>query len=148
MEKPKTAEDKLPDAVAAGSLSRDWVQFIKFGLVGVLNTAVDFAVYTLLFWVGVPYLLAQCVSFAAGTANSYVLNRAWTFQAKGPQGASGQLARHVTWNVIVLLLSLGLLYLFSDGLGLHPLVAKVAVTVVSTIVNFVGSKLWVFREGS
>jgi len=148
MEKADSAPSVKPlDGSAAAQPSRDLVQFVKFGLVGVLNTAVDFTVYTLLYWAGIPYLLAQCVSFAAGTANSYVLNRMWTFQARGQQGAAGQLGRHILWNVIVLLLSLGLLYLFSDGLGMHPMPAKVVVTIIATVVNFVGSKLWVFRKG-
>ena len=53
---------------------------VKFALVGVVNTAVDVG----LFWVlqavlGVPYLIANVISYSAGTLNSFVLNKVWTF---------------------------------------------------------------------
>src|SRR5664279_1325598 len=56
------------------------VQFIKFGIVGISNTLLTFAVYTLLLKVfGVWYLLASAIGFIAGATNGFLLNRKWTF---------------------------------------------------------------------
>ena len=47
----------------------------KFGLVGVLNTLIDIALFWLLYSVfGVPYLVANVLSFGAGMLNSFVMN--------------------------------------------------------------------------
>lgn len=135
--------------------SQGLIQFIKFGLVGVMNTAVDFLVYALLTWIGMQYLVAQVFSYSAGTVNSYVVNKLWTFGGKGNGGTEnrkavtvdkGEFARFVLVNIGTLLLSIALLYVLKTGLGFHPLIAKIGVTAVTVVVNYIGSKLWVFRS--
>lgn len=135
---------------------QELVRFVKFGLVGVMNTAVDFAVFTLVSLAGVHYLAAQVVSYAAGTANSYVVNKFWTFKStnsgagatadKSVSRGAGEFFRFVLLNVGTLLLSLVCLYGLKTGLGLHELLAKLLVTGVTVVVNYVGSKLWVFHR--
>ena len=66
---------------------KSFIQLIKFALVGVLNTLVDFLVYTLLvlvfgisennvFMIGLFTLIA----YACGVLNSFILNTRWTFR--------------------------------------------------------------------
>lgn len=119
-------------------------QFIKFNLVGLLNTALDFALFALLTWLGVYYILAQCISYGVGMLNSYALNKYWTFAQKGRLEPK-QVIRFTVLNLGSLLLSLVLLALFRDQLELKLLLAKLLATVATTLVNFAGSKLWVFR---
>ena len=65
-------------------------QFLKFGLVGVLNTGVQYVVFVGLFrLLGVPMLLASGIGYCAGIVNSYFLNRIWTFQVRSRRGACG-----------------------------------------------------------
>lgn len=132
--------------------------FIRFNLVGILNTLVDFVAFTLLIAIGLSNTLSQCLSYSAGIANSYVLNRRWTFAADSssqPDASAhsarravdlGQLGRFLTVNLITLGLSLLLLHLFNGVWGLHVLVAKAIALVFTTMVNFAGSKLWVFAK--
>ena len=58
-------------------------QFVKVGLVGVLNTAVSFALFNL-FLIGFDWssVLSVTVAFAITTFLSYVLNRKWTFELR------------------------------------------------------------------
>lgn len=56
----------------------------RFAIVGVGNTLVDLAVFTLLAqFLEVNVYLAQVLGYSAGTLNSYILNRSWTFRAGG-----------------------------------------------------------------
>ena len=58
-------------------------KFIKFGITGVMNTLVDFVVYSLLtFGLSVNLYLAQVVGYSCGMVNSYVVDRRWTFRSK------------------------------------------------------------------
>lgn len=123
------------------------VQFIKFNLVGVLNTLVDFALFTLLIYVGMHYLAAQCIAYAGGVTNSYLCNKKWTF-SNGSRTTAAQIARFAAVNGVSFALSLVLLYLLGERFGVHPLAAKVGVTAITMIVNFTGTKLWVFRNES
>lgn len=67
----------------AGSAVRALPRVVRFGAVGVVNTAIDFttfaALYHLLHW---PLLAANAVGFALAVANSYTMNKAWTFRDK------------------------------------------------------------------
>src|SRR5260370_37896943 len=72
------------------------IQFVKFGIVGISNTLLTFAVYTLLLKVfGVWYLAASAIGFGVGTVNSFLLNRRWTFR-----GHVGDALTPVRWTVV------------------------------------------------
>ena len=58
-------------------------KFIKFGTVGVLNTMVDWGVFFLLAsLLSVNGYFSQFMAYVVATANSYILNRTWTFKSK------------------------------------------------------------------
>jgi putative flippase GtrA len=120
-------------------------QFIKFNLVGLVNTALDFLIFYLLVWLGVFYIAAQCMSYCIGMLNSYLLNKYWTFAQKG-RVQPKQAVRFIVLNLCTLLLSLGLLALFADRLHRSLWLAKLLATGITTVFNYVGNKLWVFQE--
>src|SRR6201999_493942 len=81
------------------------VQFVKFGIVGVSNTVLAFAIYTVLLKVfGVWYLAASAIGFVLGAVNGFLLNRRWTFA-----GHVGDSLTPVRWAVVQ-----------SGGGGVHP----------------------------
>ena len=62
-------------------------QVWKFGLVGFINTGVDFLVTNLLFWFFKPksmfgLMLISIFAICAAAVNSYILNKFWTFNKK------------------------------------------------------------------
>jgi putative flippase GtrA len=121
----------------------NFIQFMKFNIVGVLNTAIDFCVFTLLTFLLVNSLLAQAISYGCGMVNSYFLNRNWTF-AKRNEADMWQAARFVTVNLTALGISMAVLYLMNTVLLVNVFASKLAATVFSIAVNFLGNKFWVF----
>ncbi|MDQ0196672.1 GtrA family protein [Paenibacillus wynnii] len=130
------------------SLRAGVVQFLKFNAVGVLNTLVDFAIFTLLHSIGMVYGVAQVISYSAGTANSFILNKKVTFRDRDRNSTDGfdrkQLLRFILLNLVVLGISLLLMNLLTDKFGVQVLMAKVMVTFVTVVINFFGSRKWVF----
>lgn len=118
-------------------------EFVKFALVGVLNTGVDVAIFFILTHFDVPYPLAQIISYTCGAANSYLLNKLWTFRACGLSYA--EMVRFTVVNLASLAISLLCLHLFHDIMGLSLAAAKGGATVCALGANFLGNKLWVFR---
>jgi putative flippase GtrA len=57
-------------------------QFARFLAVGVGNTFLSFVIYGALLALGVWYVVAAPLAFAAGAVNGYVFNRRWTFSAR------------------------------------------------------------------
>jgi putative flippase GtrA len=120
------------------------LQFVKFGVVGVSNTLIFFLVYTLLLKVfGVWYVAASGIGFAVGAVNGFLWNRAWTFK-----GHVGDALTPVRWFVVQtsgLLVNLGLVYLFVDGLGLGELEGQAVTIVIVTVLTFLANRAWTFK---
>jgi putative flippase GtrA len=89
-------------------------RLLKFGLVGVLNTAIDFSLFTFLFYIaGWPLLLANTTGYLAGLVNSYLLNRYWTFRDLSGPTTLGQTALYAAMNLIGLALGNVTVYLLA-----------------------------------
>jgi putative flippase GtrA len=128
--------------------SAGFIQFLKFNAVGLLNTLIDFAVFTLLHSLGMINTPAQIISYSAGTANSFFWNKKVTFRDRDRGNKEGfdrmQLVRFIVLNLVVLGISVLLIHILTDSLGIQVLIAKVLVTFVTVIINFFGSRKWVF----
>jgi putative flippase GtrA len=120
------------------------LQFVKFGIVGISNTLITFAVYTLLLKVfDVWYLAASAIGFVLGAINGFLLNRAWTFR-----GAVGDSLTPVRWLVVQscgLALNEGLLYAWVDGLKTDKLLGQALAQVIVTVGTFFANRAWTFR---
>lgn len=119
--------------------------FIKFNVVGIMNTAVDFGVFMILNrYLGLIYAVSQVISYSCGMVNSYFLNKFWTFQKR-----EGFTAIEVTKFILVNLCSLGVsllvLYILQSKWSWEVLPSKVLATGFSVGVNFLGNKFWVFE---
>ena len=122
-----------------------FVQAVKFGLVGVINTLVDYLSYTLLLFIpffAENYVLAQIIGYSLGLCNSLVLNKRWTFAQREPM-TRRQLACFLAGNLAA---STGILVLTQERMQMNRYIGKAISVVGSMAVNFVGSKLLVFRE--
>jgi len=121
-------------------------QFLKFGLVGGLNTGIQYGVWWLLFrLLGVPMLVASGLGYTAGIVNSYFLNRSWTFKAAGNRNA-GEFGKFVVVNLVAMGMNLLALKFLVDGARLKPEIAQVLAIGASLVVNFAGNRIWTFRE--
>jgi putative flippase GtrA len=123
------------------------VQFIKFGIVGISNTLLTFAVYTLLLKVfGVWYLAASAIGFIAGATNGFIFNRKWTFADH-----VGDSLTPVRWAIVQgggLAINELLLYLFVDSAHLDKLLAQAFATAFVTVSTFFVNRAWTFRTAS
>jgi putative flippase GtrA len=119
------------------------IKMVKYAIVGGLNTGVDFAIFCLLVYgAGLGSIGAQTISFLAGMANSYLLNRYWTFQVKGKRSMT-ELTRFILINVLSFAVATAVL-LGLEQWGTESALAKIASIVFSLAVNYAGYRLWVF----
>jgi len=121
---------------------------IRFIMVGFLNTAVDFAVFSVLLnWLGLNYLLCQVAGYSMGILNSFIFNKIWTFENQSERShIQLQLTKFIIVNVGTLIASLIGLTILSDYNQLNLYLAKVLVTGVTLIINYVSYAYWVFPE--
>ena len=121
-----------------------WLPTELFGAIGyqgvvhyVLRSAKDFS-----------YMEANVISWICAVAFAYVTNKLLVFSSKSWDAKTvwPELAAFVGGRVATLLVELGLLFVFVTLLGMRKMIAKLIVGVVVVILNYVISKLFVFRE--
>ncbi|MGD0753155.1 MAG: GtrA family protein [Anaerolineales bacterium] len=123
------------------------VQAVKFGAVGILNTAIDLGLYFVLTrWLGLGALpiLAKSISYSAGILNSFLWNKFWTFQSRA--GTWATLFPFILTNLVGLGINTGMLQLCLKTLHLPELVALGLATLTTLFWNFVISKFVIFKE--
>jgi putative flippase GtrA len=121
-------------------------QITRFVLVGGLSAIVDYGTYQGFLALGVWVHLAKALSFVLGTTCAYLLNRRWTFNAKGGTGSALKFTMLYTVtffvNIGVNALMLSILNDFSG----EKSVAWVIAQGTATVINFVMLRLVVFRN--
>lgn len=133
-------------------LYEKYKSIIKFGIVGCINTGVDFAVFSVLLgFLGVDKLLAQVGGYSMGVINSFVLNKLWTFNEKTEEAdkskdsTAAQLVKFVFTNVVSLGISLEGLNILSNKFHMNAYAAKIIITLFLQVFNYVVYKLFIFK---
>jgi putative flippase GtrA len=124
----------------------NWLQLVRFGLVGGVGFVVNLAVYALfVHGVGVEYRLASVFAWLVAVANNFILNRHWTFDARG-DAAHTQALRFLLVSLAAEIVSLVLLTVLVQDGGLSKVPAQALAVGASMPLNFLGNKLWSFRS--
>ena len=121
-------------------------QVVRYGLVGLLVLALDYAVFAgLLALLPGQHLAANITGKLAGAAVGFVLHKYVTFAGSQADETGLQALSYGLLLGFNLLLSTTLLWLFVDQLLLNAYGARLFVDAVVIGVSFLGAKLWVYR---
>jgi putative flippase GtrA len=121
-------------------------QFVLFSAVGVLNTLIHYGVFfVLLNGLGIHYLVSSAAGYCCGLINSYLLNRRYTFHMSHRLNAS-EFVKFVIVNIVALSVNLIMMKVFVDVWGIRPEVSQLLAIIGSLAANFIGNKLWTFKE--
>lgn len=129
-------------------LSRLYQRFrnlILYGIIGSFTSALDFAVFTLLSkYIGIHYIIANCISVLVGITTSFALNRSINFKVKDKTGKRFLIFLMV--GLCGLLLSNVILYVGIDMLSGDELIVKLASIVLVVGFQFILNKFITFKE--
>jgi putative flippase GtrA len=119
-------------------------QFIKFAIIGVSNTVLDFIIFSGLHWLGLNYLVANVISFSTAVLNSYYWNRRWTFRSQNTNWRA-EMVKFIAVSIIGLVGNEAILWTLVSRGSWTPVMGKIAATAVVLIWNFIANRLWTFR---
>jgi putative flippase GtrA len=124
----------------------NWLQLVKFSLVGASGYVINLAVYaSLLKGADVHYRGAAVLAFCVAVSNNFFWNRHWTFRAT--DGHAGfQAARFLIVSLFALAFNLVVLELLVSAGGVPKIPAQAVAVLAATPLNFVGNKLWSFHK--
>lgn len=134
----------------------DFMQFVKFGIVGVSNTFISYFLYAGsligLNKVGgdgkFHYLLAQVIAFLLSVLWSFYWNNKFVFiveEGKERNILKSLIKTYISYSFTGLFLSSVLLFLWVDICGISAFIAPIINLFVSVPVNFIINKVWAFK---
>ncbi len=129
-------------------------QFIKFGLVGITNTAISYGINVLVLKILQPYHLGW--DYVAGNVIAFILSVLWSFYwnnkyvfvtEEGQKRDTWQalLKTYISYGFTGIILTNILSYVWIDVLGISKYIAPLINLVISIPLNFIINKLWAFR---
>ena len=120
------------------------IQFCLFSLIGVLNTLIHYAIFIFLYRIiNMNYIVASGVGYFIGMANSYFMNRRWTFLSSNY--IPPEFTKFILVNVCSMSTNLIILKVTVTNIGLIPEIGQIVAIIFSIGVNFFGNKYWTFR---
>jgi putative flippase GtrA len=132
------------------------VKALSFGLIGAVNSGVDFGVFALAYYYfGTSIIVAQIAAWIVAVTGSYVMNSMITFAAESGQRLSlksylsfalAQVAGFFANTATVYIVSYGLEHLAAVSTNRAVLVGKFMAIGASFVVNFTLSHFVVFRR--
>lgn len=131
-----------------------FMKLVRYGIVGVCTTAVNYAVMWLLFYrAGVEYNLANGISIISSIIFAYVANKLVVFRShvSGAAALAREALSFFGSRAVTFLLELGIPF-FIHTVGQVDenkwgMITKVAVNVIVLVLNFVFSQFLVFKGG-
>jgi short-subunit dehydrogenase/putative flippase GtrA len=119
-------------------------QALKFGLVGILNSAITYASFLLLYrFFGLGEYASNAASYLLGLLNSFLWNKLWTFKSKGFKPIEA------VWFALVFLVSYALQLCAYRALrlaGLPGELAQLIAMAAYTAANFAGNRTLTFGK--
>lgn len=126
-------------------------RFVKFGIVGVSGTLIDFSITWLCRDIfGLPDLIANAIGFVVAATTNYILNRIWTWHST-EKNVGVEYLKFFAVSVIGLLLNTLILFLLKgfdlfDNPDLNFWSAKVGATLIVMLWNFFANNFFTFKK--
>lgn len=118
-------------------------QILRFGVVGVIATAIDYGL--LIFCTEVleiNYLISCAIGFSISVVANYILSTLWVFDTRGNQRDKRfQFIAFIILSVFGLGLTELLMWLGTDVIGIYYLITKIGATAIVMVYNFVTRKI-------
>lgn len=120
-------------------------QLVRFLITGIFTNLTNYFVFfVLLHWLRVYYVLSSAAGFLAGFIVGFIVNRSWTFSVKD-RGFARSL-KFFALNTFSLGVNMLTIWVFTEFVKIIPEISQVIAIGVSTVINFTGSKWWVFKK--
>ncbi len=125
---------------------------------GALATVVNWVVYIAFaycflapFWQyhdTIREMTANVIAWIVAVLFAYWTNRTFVFHssAKGTKAMLKEFSSFISARIFSFLVELGMFYIFVDWLEINDLISKLIISVVVIILNYIFSKLWIFKK--
>ena len=138
--------EKMAERLWKKFVNRETVSYLIFG---VLKTLTDWISYWVMRRAGMDYRLATIASWAMAVLFAFVTNKLFVFNSWDlhPGKVWREFSSFVICRMATGLFTLVAMIVMVSGLKIsHDFICKIAVSVISLVLNYVFSKLFIFKR--
>jgi putative flippase GtrA len=134
-------------------VNRETILYVIFGVLTTIVNYVAFFIFDSAFGKAdlfgkYGYLIANIIAWIAAVIFAFITNKIYVFESKSWKASiiGFEFASFVGARLFSLLIEMGFMWLFVSRLGMNKYIAKLIISVVVIILNYVFSKLVIFRK--
>lgn len=123
--------------------------FIAYGVFGVLTTIVNIVTYNVCYNnFGISNTLSNIAAWILAVTFAYLTNKVWVFDSKSWKWEvlRREVPAFISCRLATGVLDIVIMFICVDIMGLHALLMKVISNVLVIILNYVFSKLVIFKK--
>lgn len=124
-------------------LDRELVLYVVFGAFTFLVNIVTYFLFQSV--MGINYLVSNVLAWFFSVLFAYITNRTWVFESKSPKILK-EMSLFFGGRIFSGVVDTVLMYLFIDVLVLGNTFSKIVVQIIVIVLNYVFSKLIVFKD--
>lgn len=124
-------------------LDRELVLYVFFGTLTFLVNIITYFLF--LDVLSINYLISNVLAWFFSVLFAYITNRIWVFESRSPD-ILREMSLFFGGRIFSGAVDTGLMYLFIDVLTIGDLISKIVVQVIVIVLNYIFSKLIVFRD--
>lgn len=130
-------------------LVKKYRSFILYAVFGVLTTIVNLVVYHLCYYeAGMSNLVSNVFAWVMAVTFAYLTNKSWVFESKSWSWSvlRVEVPAFVSCRLATGFMDLAIMYFSVDVLGWHAMLMKFISNVLVILLNYVFSKLVIFKK--
>lgn len=122
-------------------------QILKFGVVGIIATVIDYVLlYVLTDYLHIYYVTSATISFCVSLIFNYIASMKYVFKRKEDANRVKEFLVFVILSVIGLGINDGIMYLGTTMVGIHYMITKLGATGIVMVWNFVTRKIFIEKK--
>lgn len=125
------------------------IQFVQFGIVGVINTVLSYLITNGCYYaLNLHEQISNIIAFLITVPISFILNGKFTFkkEEKTQEFLKPLLKVYASYSITGIFLTAILLYIEENIIGIPHYIATLMNLVITIPVNFVLNKFWVYKD--
>lgn len=126
-------------------MNREVISYLIFG---VLTTLVNWVVYAAMVKVHIDYRIATAAAWAVSVLFAFIVNKIFVFQSYNlrPAFVMKEITSFVACRAVSGVMEMVFMIVMVSWIHMDEYISKIAVSVIVVIVNYVFSKLFIFRK--
>ena len=120
-------------------------ELLNYMVFGVLTTLINILTYQILSMAGVSTLIANGIAWILSVLFAYITNRKFVFDSHG-ENRIQECLKFYGSRISTGILDMAGMWILVDILHLNGMVSKVGMNVIVIVLNYIFSKLFVFKD--